>query len=51
MLSFTIIPHLNSGYDPEGLLGVLTACTLTYLGLMTGNNSTVQQLHKLVEDS
>lgn len=23
-------------YDPEGLLGVLTACTLTYLGLMTG---------------
>jgi heparan-alpha-glucosaminide N-acetyltransferase len=24
------------GYDPEGLLGVITACTLTYLGLMTG---------------
>ncbi len=23
-------------YDPEGLLGVLSACTLTYLGLMTG---------------
>ena len=24
------------GYDPEGTLGSLTACTLTYLGLMTG---------------
>jgi len=24
------------GYDPEGTLGALTACTLTYLGLMTG---------------
>jgi len=23
-------------YDPEGLLGVLSACSLTYLGLMTG---------------
>lgn len=23
-------------YDPEGLLGVLSACNLTYLGLMTG---------------
>ena len=23
-------------YDPEGALGVLTACTVTYLGLMTG---------------
>jgi len=25
-----------SPYDPEGLLGSLTACTLTYLGLMSG---------------
>ena len=24
------------GYDPEGALGGLSACTLTYLGLMTG---------------
>jgi len=24
------------GYDPEGTLGALTTCTLTYIGLMTG---------------
>lgn len=27
---------LCRSYDPEGFVGSLTACTLTYLGLMTG---------------
>ena len=33
----TCIPMYNCvAYDPEGLLGSMTACTLTYLGVMSG---------------
>ena len=34
------------GYDPEGTLGSLTACTLTYLGLMTGRVLVHFKTHK-----
>jgi heparan-alpha-glucosaminide N-acetyltransferase len=36
MICFLWWYHIGRAYDPEGLIGVFTACTLTYLGLMTG---------------
>lgn len=33
-------------YDPEGFLGVLSACTLTYCGLMAGRCCVLFTEHK-----
>jgi hypothetical protein len=44
-----LLPFLHSltshrPYDPEGFLGVLSACNLTYLGLMAGTLASVTVL-------
>lgn len=36
----------NRPYDPEGFLGVLSACTLTYCGLMAGRCCVLFSEHK-----